>query len=95
MSYFHCCLLPPCLLAYFQEWFGILLIFGYIGLAVVFYFVYGIHHSRGNNGGWVETIRKSILSGDMEGSLNNEDMRDSLIKKYGNSGADEVITSSM
>lgn len=36
------------------------MIFGYIGCAIFFYLCYGIHHSKGNNGGWKDIMRKSI-----------------------------------
>jgi amino acid transporter len=42
------------------EWYGICMIFGYMALAVLFYFAYGIHHSEGNNNYWSSILRNSI-----------------------------------
>jgi hypothetical protein len=48
------------------SWFGLVMIFGYIALSILFYFTYGIKHSEGNNNGWstllAESARKSKLS---------------------------------
>lgn len=39
------------------KWWGVLLIFGYMGLAMVCYLLYGLKHSVGNNGGWKIRLR--------------------------------------
>ncbi len=48
------------------SWFGLAMIFGYIALAILFYFSYGIRHSEGNKSGWsallAESERRSKLS---------------------------------
>ena len=58
---------------------GIMMIFGYFGLAGIFYFGYGIHHSKGNNTGWRETL--------------NDASPDELNRKYGNMNMIEGIVS--
>jgi amino acid permease len=57
---------------------GILMIFGYFGLAGVFYFGYGIHHSKGNNTGWREIL---------------DETSDQSNRKYGNIGMVEGVAS--
>ena len=58
---------------------GIMMIFGYFGLAGIFYFGYGIHHSKGNNTGWRETL--------------NDASPEELNRKYGNMNMIEGIVS--
>lgn len=43
------------------DWTGIVMIFGYIGLGVLFYFTYGLKHSIGNATFWEEVVRTSSL----------------------------------
>ena len=43
-------------------WWGILLIFGYIGLAVLFYFCYGVQNSVGNANGWAKLLKMNGVS---------------------------------
>jgi len=62
-SFFETPLVPYLpLFAQFLNWYligqleaqGILMLLGYLGLAIVFYFVYGANHSFGNTVGWNE-----------------------------------------
>ena len=58
---------------------GILLVFVYFGIASIFYFGYGIHHSKGNNTGW-----KNLLAPELSKVESN--------KKYINLNSDEDMT---
>ena len=44
------------------EWWGILMIFGYFGLATVVYFIYGVKNSVGNTTGWSALLNEVHLS---------------------------------
>ena len=44
------------------EWWGIAMIFGYFGLAIIVYFVYGVKHSIGNNTGWSKLLGETHVS---------------------------------
>lgn len=44
------------------EWWGILMIFGYFGLAAFIYFAYGAKHSVGNTTGWSELLGETHVS---------------------------------
>ncbi len=45
-----------------KEWWGILMIFGYFGLATIFYFYYGIDNSVGNTTGWSQLLGETHVS---------------------------------
>jgi hypothetical protein len=50
---------------------GVLMICGYFGIACLFYFVYGIHHSKGNSTRW-----KEMISNDVDNALWTEKLSD-------------------
>jgi hypothetical protein len=58
------------------------MIFGYFGLAVAFYFSYGLHHSVGNNTGWAALMRRSRDFFCIEGDESRVTLEDQLIRKY-------------
>ena len=58
------------------------MIFGYFGLAVVFYFTYGIEHSVGNKTGWTPLLRRSRDFFCIDGDDNRSTLEDQLIRNY-------------
>lgn len=44
------------------EWWGILMILGYFGLATFVYFIYGVKHSVGNTTGWASLLGETHVS---------------------------------
>lgn len=58
------------------------MIFGYFGLAVVFYFTYGLQHSVGNNTAWAALMRRSKDFFCIEGDESRVTLEDQLIRKY-------------
>lgn len=59
-------------------WWGILMILGYLALAAVFYFAYGMGHSVGNRDGWDEILRLSstLVLDDIQSALFPSDSKD-------------------
>jgi hypothetical protein len=55
------------------EWFGILMIFSYFGLATAVYFIYGVKHSVGNTTGWSALLGETHVSDQDDYSYSTND----------------------
>ena len=58
------------------------MIFGYFGLAVLFYYSYSVHHSVGNKTGWADLMRRSRDFFCIDGDSSRATLEDQLIRKY-------------
>lgn len=55
-------------------WWGILLIFGYIGMAILFYLCYGVRNSVGNANGWAKLLKTNGISPETPLLLHSSDI---------------------
>lgn len=71
-----------------QEWWGLVMIFGYFGLATLFYCFYGVNNSVGNRDGWADLLGETRVSDLEDFDYNTAILGDGEVAREGNRSKD-------